>query len=50
MVLGPDAGLALAEREGIAAYLIVRTDNGFAPRYSTAFEPYRASGGDEESP
>lgn len=50
MVLGPDAGLALAEREGIAAYLIVRTDNGFAVRYSTAFESYRGSGGDEESP
>jgi thiamine biosynthesis lipoprotein len=37
MVLGPDAGLAFAEREGLAAFLLVRTDGGFSELSSTAF-------------
>jgi thiamine biosynthesis lipoprotein len=39
-VLGPDEGLALAERQGLAAYFLVRTDAGFEVRTSSAFEPY----------
>lgn len=49
MVLGPEAGLALAEREGLAAHMIVRDGaGGFATRSSTAFAAYldgQAAGG-----
>jgi thiamine biosynthesis lipoprotein len=37
MVLGPDAGYALAEREGIAAFFIVRDGEGFVDRATPAF-------------
>lgn len=37
MVLGPEAGLALADREGIAALLIVRDVDGFTEHESAAF-------------
>jgi thiamine biosynthesis lipoprotein len=38
-VLGPAEGLALAEREGLAAHLVVRTeDGGFAEHFSPALE------------
>ena len=38
-VLGPEAGYALAQREGLAAYFIVRREDGsFAPRATPAFE------------
>jgi thiamine biosynthesis lipoprotein len=41
MVLGPDAGYALADREGLAAYFIIRTANGFVDRQTAAFDRYR---------
>lgn len=40
-VLGPDAGMALAEREKLAVYMIVKADEGYEDRFSSAFEPYR---------
>lgn len=44
MVLGPDAGYTLAEREGLAAYFIVRTADGFSERQTAAFAHYRIDG------
>ena len=41
MVLGPEDGYALAEREGIAAFFIVRADDGFIGRPSSAFTQYQ---------
>jgi thiamine biosynthesis lipoprotein len=41
MVLGPDAGFALATREGLAAYFIIRTANGFVDRQTAAFDRFR---------
>jgi thiamine biosynthesis lipoprotein len=38
MVLGPDAGQALALREEIAALFIVKDGNGFAELSTPAFE------------
>ncbi len=40
MVLGPERGLELAEKQGLAVYLIVRGENGFETRHSTAFAAY----------
>nr|WP_246237781.1 FAD:protein FMN transferase [Caldichromatium japonicum] len=40
MVLGEEQGFELAEREGIAAYFILRTAQGFATRASSAFRAY----------
>lgn len=39
-VLGPEEGLTLADRLGIAALFLVKTDTGFASRPSRAFHPY----------
>ncbi|MFS1526090.1 FAD:protein FMN transferase [Microbulbifer sp. 2304DJ12-6] len=39
-VLGAQAGMALAERENLAVFMLVKTDRGFEERYSTAFAPY----------
>ncbi|SHE51481.1 thiamine biosynthesis lipoprotein [Microbulbifer donghaiensis] len=39
-VLGADAGLKLAERENLAVFMLVKTDEGFQERYSDAFKPY----------
>ncbi|KXS38736.1 MAG: thiamine biosynthesis lipoprotein [Halomonadaceae bacterium T82-2] len=39
-VMGEQAALDLAERENLAVYLIVRTDEGFDIRMSSAFAPY----------
>lgn len=39
-VLGPERGYELAERLGIAAYFIVRTDAGFSVRYTSEFAKY----------
>ena len=41
MVLGPEAGLGLAERAGLAAFFIVKDGGGFAEVPSSRFEPYR---------
>ncbi|MGO2353878.1 MAG: FAD:protein FMN transferase [Marinomonas foliarum] len=38
--LGPDKGLDFAQQNGIAAYLLVKTDFGFEEYSSKAFEPY----------
>jgi thiamine biosynthesis lipoprotein len=40
-VLGPEAGMALAEREKLPVYMIVKTDDGFTDDYSGAFAPWR---------
>ncbi|MGF1768520.1 FAD:protein FMN transferase [Enterovibrio makurazakiensis] len=40
MVMGPDRGLALANRENIPAFFIVKTDNGFTEVASDAFTKY----------
>lgn len=39
-VMGPDAGLALAEKMNIPVFMIVKTDKGFEERYTKAFEPF----------
>ncbi|MGB5606209.1 MAG: FAD:protein FMN transferase [Gammaproteobacteria bacterium] len=42
MVLGPDKGYALAEREGLAACFIIRGAHGFTDRQTTAFSRHTA--------
>lgn len=37
-VLGPDAGLELAEKESIPVYMLVRQANGFSERYTSAMK------------
>ena len=49
-VLGPDRGLALAEREQLPVYLLVRAGDGFESRHSTAFGPYLQADNDEVKP
>lgn len=44
MVMGPEEGFALAEREGIAAFFIVKADDGFVDKASKAFAAYRTGG------
>ena len=39
-VLGPDKGLAFAEREQLPVFLVVRVGEGFESRHSRAFGPY----------
>jgi thiamine biosynthesis lipoprotein len=38
MVLGPERGLAFAERQGIAAFFVTRQGEGFVTRSTSAFE------------
>lgn len=38
MVLGPERGLAFAERQGIAAFFVTRAGEGFVTRSTSAFE------------
>ena len=40
LVLGPEAGYRLAEVEGIAALMIIRSDDGFENRQTGAFRQY----------
>lgn len=47
-VLGPDAGFAMAEREKLAVYLVVKTDDGFETRVSTAFRAYLKDSNEED--
>ncbi len=42
-VMGPEKAKALATRENIAAYFIVRGDNGFVTDYSPAFSSFLAN-------
>jgi len=39
-VMGADRGLALAEAQGFAVFVILKHDTGFEAQYSTAFGPY----------
>ncbi|MEL0618716.1 hypothetical protein V6243_18005, partial [Cobetia marina] len=39
-VLGAEKAMAIASRENIAAYFIVKTDAGFKQSWSPAFAPY----------
>jgi thiamine biosynthesis lipoprotein len=39
-VLGPEKGFEFAQKNGVAAYLLVKTDFGFEERPSDAFKPY----------
>lgn len=41
LVLGPDEGLALAEREGVATYFIIRADGGYKTVMSSRFTALR---------
>jgi thiamine biosynthesis lipoprotein len=42
MVLGPEEGYRLAERENIAACFIIRASDGFVDRKTPSFEPHLA--------
>lgn len=39
-VMGPDKAMEIAEKEGLAAYLLVKRGDGFEAQMSSAFEPY----------
>lgn len=41
-VMGPQRGLAMAEREDLAVYILARGEDGFVASYSPAFEQYIA--------
>jgi thiamine biosynthesis lipoprotein len=44
-VLGPEEGYALAERQGLPAYFIMRTgEGGFETRATSAFAPLLGTG------
>jgi thiamine biosynthesis lipoprotein len=42
MVLGPEKGYALAQRLGLAAFIVVKAEDGFRERTTPAFAPYRS--------
>ncbi len=42
MVLGPERGMALAEREQLAVLMVVRAGDGFEERSSSTFSPFLA--------
>ena len=39
-VLGPEAGMAVAQREKLPVYIVVRKGESYTDRYSEAFKPY----------
>lgn len=39
-VMGAEPGLALAQQQGLAVYLLTKTEQGFSARFSDAFKPY----------
>ncbi|MDR9830172.1 FAD:protein FMN transferase [Vibrio sp. FNV 38] len=41
MVMGEEAGMAIAELENIPAMMIIKTDDGFVERVSSAYKPYQ---------
>ena len=47
MVLGPDAGMAFAERNAIAAFFVTRVGEGFVTQGTTAFEQLFAAGDEQ---
>jgi len=40
MLMGPDDGLEFARAQNLAAFMIIKTDNGFKDVYTDAFKPY----------
>jgi thiamine biosynthesis lipoprotein len=40
-VLGPEAGIALAELEQLAVYMILKEGEGYSDRHSSAFSAYQ---------
>ncbi|GAB3387492.1 FAD:protein FMN transferase [Azotobacter armeniacus] len=44
MVLGDERGLAFAERQGIAAFLVIREDQGFTTKSTAAFDQLFGAG------
>ena len=40
MVMGPEKAMAFAKQQGLAVYLVIKTDKGFKAQYSESFEPY----------
>jgi len=44
MVLGPEAGLAFAERNAIAAFFVMREGEGFVTHATAEFEQLFAAG------
>ena len=44
MVLGPEEGYHLAEQAGLAAYFILKTDDGYTDRETPAFDQHRLEG------
>ncbi|MAR92938.1 MAG: FAD:protein FMN transferase [Pseudomonadota bacterium] len=40
MVLGPEQGMALAESQNLAVYMILKTDAGFESMHSSGFRPF----------
>ncbi|MDH1261539.1 FAD:protein FMN transferase [Pseudomonas sp. GD03944] len=47
MVLGPDAGMAFAERNAIAAFFVTREGDGFVTRTTAEFERLFAAGDEQ---
>jgi thiamine biosynthesis lipoprotein len=41
LVMGPEEGMAFAEREGMAVLMLLRTDGGIEERQTAAFNAYR---------
>jgi len=41
LVMGPEEGMAFAEREGMAVLMLLRTDDGIEERQTAAFDAYR---------
>ncbi len=41
LVMGPEEGMAFAEREGMAVLMLLRTDDGIEERQTAAFNAYR---------
>lgn len=40
MVLGPELGMQFAQKNNIAAFMIIKSDTGFIEQQSAAFKPY----------
>jgi len=40
MLMGPEKGLAFAKKQGLPAYLVIKTDDGFETVYTEQFESY----------
>jgi thiamine biosynthesis lipoprotein len=46
MVLGPEEGVAWAERQGIAAFFVTREGDGFVTKATTAFDALATAQGE----